>query len=87
MQGDYALYVRKEAYQGMRTGSRVTRDRIIAFMESLQTDPFQSGDYSETDSTGRDCQVKIVGKYAVYFWADHAVKEVRIADIVDADRE
>lgn len=85
MQWDYALYIRHEVYQVVRTGSRATRDRIIAFLESLPTNPFQSGDYSETDSTGRDCQVRIIGKYAVYFWADHAVKEVKVIDIIDAD--
>ena len=60
--------------------------RIIAFIESLSSDPFQQGDYTETDSAGRNCQVKIIGKHAVYFWADHAVKEVKVVDLIDADR-
>jgi hypothetical protein len=55
-------------------------------LESLPADPFQVGDYSEPDTTGRPCQVKIIGKHAVYFWADHAGKEVRVVDLVDADR-
>jgi hypothetical protein len=87
MQVNYALYVRHEAYDVIRAGSRAARDRIVAFIESLPSHPFQSGDYSETDATGRDCQVKIIGKYAVYFWTDHAVKEVKVVDIVDADQK
>lgn len=82
----YELYVRHEIYHVVQGASRSTRDRIVAFIESLPADPFQSGDYSEPDATGRPCQVKIIGKYAVYFWADHAVKEVKVVDLVDADQ-
>ena len=62
MQADYALYIRREVYAVVGASSRAARDKIIAFIESLPVNPFQSGDYSETDSTGRDCQVKIIGK-------------------------
>ena len=85
MHTSYELYVRHEVYHAMRSGSRHSRDRIVAFIETLPSDPFQTGDYSEPDPTGRPCQVKIIEKYAVYFWADHAAKEVRVVDLVDAD--
>ncbi len=87
MQVNYALFIRHEAYDVVVAASRGARDRIMKFIESLPADPFQSGDYLETDSTGRDCQVKIIGKYAVYFWTDHAVKEVKVVDVIDADRK
>ena len=82
----YELYVRHEVYQIIRDATQQSRTCIIAFVESLSADPFQSGDYSEPDTTGRPCQVKIIGKYAVYFWSDHAVKEVKVVDLLDADR-
>lgn len=81
----YALYIRHEVYRVMTDVSRVARTQIVAFVESLVVDPFQSGDYSESDVTGRPNRVKIIGKYALYFWVDHAVKEVRIIDLIDAD--
>jgi hypothetical protein len=87
MQGNYALHVRHEVYEAIRNSSRTARDRALAFIESLCADPFHSGDYSEPDATGRDCQVKILGQYALFFWADHAVKEVRVIDLIDADRQ
>jgi len=86
MTGDYGLFVRHEVFQAVLTATRTSRMRIIAFIESLSSDPFQQGDYTETDSAGRNCQVKIIGKHAVYFWADHAVKEVKVVDLIDADR-
>ncbi len=85
MSASYELYVRHEIYHVIRGSSHHSRDRIVAFIESLSSDPFQTGDYSEPDPTGRPCQVKVIGKYAVYFWVDHAVKEVRVVDLVDAD--
>jgi len=74
MPAPYELFIRHEVYHELRAASRPSRNRILTFMESLPADPFQSGDYSEADETGRPCQVKIIGKYAMYFWTDHAAK-------------
>ena len=82
----YDLYVRHEIYELLRTLPSGIRRKIIAFMESLPADPFQAGESVATDREGRPCQVRIVGRYAIYFWADHAVKEVRVVDMVDADQ-
>ena len=85
MYESYNLYVRHELYHTLKDASRHNRDRILAFIESLPSDPFQSGDYTEEDPSGRSCQVKVVGKYALYFWADHPAKEMKIVDLIDAD--
>ena len=87
MPTSYELYVRHEIYYLLREIPRSSRDRILTFVDSITADPFQSGDYAEPDATGRRCQVRIIGKYAIYFWVDHAVKEIRIIDLIDADQE
>jgi hypothetical protein len=87
MPSDYELYVRHEVYEMLRMASRSNRRRVIAFLETLPADPFHEGDYNESDQTGRECQVEIVGKYAVYFRVDHAVREVRVVDLIDADTQ
>ena len=61
------------------------RSLILAFLEQLQSQPNQQGDYQETDSVGRPIQIKIIGKYALTYWADHAVKEVKVTRIELAD--
>ena len=59
--------------------------RILSFIEGLAANPFVEGDYLERDGTGRECQVRIIGKFGVFYWPDHAEKEVRIVDLIEAD--
>ena len=62
------------------------RDQIIAFLENLAENPGKRGDYEERDEVGRPVQIKIVGGYALTYWADHAVKEVKLIHLEEADR-
>ncbi len=81
----YEVYVRHEVYQILRDARRFDRQRILNFIESLADNPFDAGDYVERDSTGRECQVKILGPLAVFYWSDHAEREVRVVDLIEAD--
>ena len=60
------------------------RERVIDFFETLANRPSMSGDYEETDSDGRINQVKIVGRWAITYWPDHAVREIRVVRIESA---
>jgi hypothetical protein len=66
--------------------SRRDRDLILRFLESLGSNPFARGDYEETDEVGRPVQIKVIGRYALTYLPDHAVKEVKVAKIELADR-
>ena len=68
-----------------RTGRQ--RQQIMSFIRSLSSNPFQDGDYPDTDPAGNPLNVKIMGKYAVSYYVDHAVKEVKIVNIQPADEE
>lgn len=58
------------------------RQRIlIGLLFQLAENPFQVGDYSEPDDTGRSVQFMLVRDRLIAFWADHAVRELRIVDI------
>ena len=59
---------------------------MLTFLERLADDPYQRGDYEENDDTGRPVQIKVIGKYALTFWADHAVCEVKETTVEKADR-
>ncbi len=61
------------------------KHRISAFIDSLEENPFQEGDYTDRDETDRPIHVKVIAQYAVSFWSDHAVSEVEIVDIRRAD--
>ena len=82
----YKVLVTIEALQ-MKRPSRMERDRILSFFENLANDPDRPGDYTERDDAGRSVQIKIVGDFALTYWADHAVKEVKVTKIEKADRD
>ncbi len=85
MQGDYALYVRYEILLLLKSMRGVQRERIMRFIESLPSNPFQKGDYQDRSPEGRLIQVKVVDRYAILFWADHPVHEVKVVDLMSAD--
>ena len=57
------------------------REELIRAFRLLASDPFQQGESLFKDLTGRDIQKKRFGRWVVSFWADHAVKELRIVGI------
>lgn len=80
----YKVLVTIEALQFERP-NQADRHHILSFLESLANHPERAGDYSEKDDAGRLVQIKIIGDYALTYWADHAVKEVKVTKIEKAD--
>ena len=58
-----------------------TRRRILSQIEKLANDPFTKVDFEVVDAIGRKNQVQVLHGFAITFWADHAVKELRILDV------
>ena len=82
----YKIFLRLEAAETIRVVRGAQRTRISAFIDLLANDPSQLGDYTERDESDRQIEIKVIGQYAITFWADHAVKEIKVADIRRADR-
>jgi hypothetical protein len=61
--------------------SKARQGRMIGLLYQLAENPSQIGDYSEPDETGREVQFILVRDLLIAFWADHAVRELRIVDI------
>ena len=59
----------------------IMRRMIISQIEKLADNPFTNGDFAVTDATGRKNEVLVLHGYSITFWADHAVKELRIVDV------
>ena len=81
----YAVYLRIEAAELLKSVAAQDRRGIENFVDSLSGNPFKTGDYTETDAAGRPIQIKILGNFAIAFWSDHAVKEIKVVAIVRAD--
>ena len=81
----YAVYINEDALASApRSGSQ--HRMVMHFVASLAENPFAAGDFLEKDDAGRTVQVKVVGRFAVTFWADHAVSEVKVTHIKPADK-
>lgn len=85
MRLSYEIFVRHEVYQILQGASARDRERICDFIASLADDPFREGDTTTLDEHGRAIQVKMLGRLALLYWADHAAREVRVVDLVNAD--
>jgi hypothetical protein len=81
----YAVYINQAALDSApRSGSQ--RVMLMRFIGSLADNPFAVGDFSERDDAGRTVQIKVIGRYAVTFWADHAVSEIKVTHVKPADK-
>lgn len=61
--------------------SKGRQRKLIGLLFQLADNPSQIGDYSEPDNTGRDVQFILIRDLLITFWADHAVRELRIVAI------
>lgn len=82
----YKVFLRLEAMESLRGIRAAQKNRISRFIDSLVDDPSQTGDYAEQDENQRQIEIKVVGQFAITYWADHAVNEVKVIDIRRADR-
>jgi hypothetical protein len=54
---------------------------LMQFIRSRADSPNAPGDFAEKDAAGRTVQVRIIGRYALTFWADPAVSEDKVTHI------
>ncbi len=83
---DYEVYLRREVFEFLRQCLVADRERLLTLLQSLGRDPYRRGDFTEQDRAGRGIEVLVFRRYAVLYWADHAVKELKVIEIRFADR-
>ena len=82
----YRVFICQAAVDAIANLRGKQRDQLAAFVRSLEADPYNEGDFRETDSSGRDFYTKVIQEYAVSYYPDHAVKEVKVIEVSRADR-
>ncbi len=80
---EYRVFVDNELFELILRVRGSKRNEIKSFLRSLKTDPFERGELSIM-RLGRKVEVKYFGKYSLYFWTDHAVKEVKVVDFISS---
>ena len=81
----YKVFIEQSVIEAMQSLREGKRTQIKAFLLSLAIDPFDEGDYAEQDPHGRSVHSKVIGDYSIGFYADHAVKEVKVFEFLPAD--
>jgi hypothetical protein len=61
--------------------SKRERKALLDFFDRLAGDPFMESEWIIEDATGRTHYCLQVGKHLVTFWADHAVREVKVVKL------
>ena len=81
MARDYRVYAYFEALRVLpQTGRR--RAAVVSFLQALGKIAHLGGDYTRIDpDTGRPYEVTEVAGFAVTWWIDAAVDEVKVVDI------
>jgi hypothetical protein len=77
----YGVFIAAEVVVQLSVCRRAEKVSVARAFDTLAGNPFRSGDYVESDSLGRPVQIMLIGRHAVCYWADHAVKEVKILDL------
>ena len=81
----YTVFINEQALAAApRSGTQL--ESVMRFIRALADNPNTAGDFTEKDNVNRVLQVKIIGRYAVTFWADHAVSEIKVTHIKSADK-
>lgn len=82
----YLVFIEERAAQTILSLPSGERSAVMGTIRSLAADPFQEGDFLESDSTGRDTYCLLVADYALSFYPDHAVKELKFFQFTRADQ-
>ena len=81
----YAVFINEHTL-ATAPRSGVQRELVMKFIRSLADHPDTPGDFTEKDQAGRMVQVKVIGRFAITFWTDHAVSEIKVTHIKSADK-
>lgn len=79
----YAVFVHEDVLDFIIL-ARGRGDQVLSFIRRVAADPYLIGDFKDSDDTGRPLEVKLIGQYAITYWADHAVREIKVINVEPA---
>ena len=77
----YRYAVDAAVLQVFSTATKRQREDLLRIFGLLLADPYQIGDTTQPDATGRRCQVKRLGPWTVPWWPEPLVRELHILDV------
>lgn len=80
---DYEPVLSSKAWELLCSLSRRRQQRLIRLIQQVAACPAQVGDYQTRDSTGRKLENLRLDGFLITYWADGAVKELRVLDVIE----
>lgn len=62
------------------------RRNLLNHFGEIQRHPTAHSDYIDTDVQGRRVDVSVADGFAIYYWIDEADQQVKILELIVADR-
>lgn len=81
----YEAMLHAQAWHRLAATKGAARRRLLDIIDQVAAEPFRVGDLQQLDPDGRINEVVLLGDWLVTFWADHAVREVRVVALERAD--
>jgi hypothetical protein len=81
----YQVILHPQAWQILAATQGAARRRLLSVLDQVATDPFRAGDMRQQDAAGRMHEIALLGEWLVTYWADHAVREIRIVALERPD--
>jgi hypothetical protein len=82
-QPEYDPVFSAKAWEALLRFSRRRQARVAHIAFALADFPFRVSDYQTADSTGRSLENIEIDGFILTYWPDHAVRELRIVEIVE----
>ncbi len=82
MSDSYTVYLKRSVHEDLRELRGSRKRAIEKYIDYLSDNPFDEGDFTESDRNGRDVHCKVIRDFALSFYPDHAVKELKVIELV-----
>lgn len=78
----YTSHLSAEAVAFVVSLTKRKQTKVLDFAERIAEQPVQIGDFTSVDAVGHSIENLLMDEFLFSFWVDHAVKEVRIVEII-----
>jgi hypothetical protein len=80
---DYRYVIERRVAEYVVVLPRARARQLMAFFEYLARNPALTGGEWAMDANGRRNEALLFGSVTLVYWTDHAVREVRIVDVIE----
>lgn len=83
MNSEWELVYHGRVVELLATAKGRQKAALVRGFMALRENPYREPDYSERGETGRSLSVMMAGEWAISYWLDHLVREIRIVSLED----